>query len=315
MDRLEAMEVFLAVVDEGSLAGAGRRLGLSSASVTRAVSRLEATAGQRLIERSARRFVVSEAGHRHAASYRAVLAELAKLEASADDEAVSGNIVITAPELFGRLHVMPVIESFLAANPRTDVRALFINRTVDLVGEGVDVAVRIASLPDSTLKTIKLGEIRRLTCAAPSYLARRTAPAQPNDLAGHQCIGLNDAGPQELWPYRDASVAGRARSVRVTCRLTTNSAGAAIDAAVSGAGIVQPLSYQVDKLIETGAVVPILAPFEPDPLPVSLLFRPPLGGNGRAVKAFIDHATPRLRERLPRRDAVRQRGAREQAPS
>lgn len=305
MDRLEAMSIFLAVIDEGSLAGAARRLGCSPASVTRAVARLEAIADERLLERTTRRFVISEAGARHAATYRVILAEFAQLEARSQDAVVSGSVVVTAPELFGRLNVMPVVESFLASYPQTDVRSLFLNRMVDLIGEGVDVAVRLATLPDSSLTAIKIGEVRQLTCAAPGYLVERALPEQPQDLINHWCIGLNEAGAQELWRYRERPSGRRVRSVRVTCRLATNSAGAAIDAAVRGLGIVRPLSYQVDKQIAQGCLVPLLKAYEPEPVPVSLVFRPQRGGNSGAVRAFIDHAVPRLRQlfKEPRHNA------------
>lgn len=296
MDRLEAMSIFLTVIEEGSLTGASRRLGLSPASVTRAVARLEEMSGDRLLERTTRRFAVSEAGVRHACVYRAMLAELAQLGAHSKDAVVGGSVVVTAPELFGRLKVMPVVESFLATYPQTQVRTLFLNRMVDLVGEGVDVAVRLATLPDSTLTAVKVGEVRRLTCAAPSYLNGRALPEQPSDLMNHLCIGLNEAGAQELWPYNDHSPGRRVRSVRIACRLTTNNAGAAIDAAVRGLGIVRPLSYQVEEHIAQGALVPLLEAYEPDPVPVSLVFRPQGGGNGGAVRAFVDHAAPRLRD-------------------
>lgn len=296
MDRLDAMATFLAVVDAGSLAGAARRLACSPASVTRAVARLETMSGERLLERTTRRLAVSEAGVRHASVYRVMLAEFALLAARSRDAVVSGNVVITAPELFGRLNVMPIVESFLAAYPQTEVRTLFLNRMVDVVGEGVDVAVRLAALPDSSLTAVKLGEVRRLTCASPRYLAECAHPEQPKDLMSHWCIGLNEAGAQELWPYREHPSGRRVKSVRVACRLTTNSAGAAIDAAVRGLGIIRPLSYQVETQIAQGSLVPLLEAYEPEPVPVSVVFRPQGGGNFGAVRAFIDHAVPRLRE-------------------
>ena len=253
MDRLEAMSIFLAVVDEGSLTGAARRLGCSPASVTRAVARLESVSGERLLDRTTRQVAVSEAGARHAAVYRTLLAELARLDARSRDDAVSGTVVVTAPELFGRQNVMPVVESFLAAFPQTEVRSLFLNRMVDLVSEGVDVAVRLAPLPDSSLTAVKIGEVRRLTCAAPRYLDKCAPPEQPQDLLNHLCIGLNDAGAQELWRYRERPTGRRLKSVRVACRLTTNSAGAAIDAAVRGLGIVQPAFLSGRKADRAGA--------------------------------------------------------------
>jgi len=298
MDRLEAMTIFLAVVDEGSLAAAARRLGCSAASVTRAIARLESGAGERLLERTTRHFSVSEAGARHAAAYRTVLAELARLKAAPHDTEIGGSVVITAPELFGRLHVLPIVDSFLTTYPKTEVRTLLLNRVVDMVGEGVDVAVRLAPLPDSSLTAVRTGEVRRLTCAAPQYLAERAPPERPADLLQHWCIGLNEAGAQELWCYREPAPSRRVRSIRVFCRFTTNSAGTAIDAAVRGLGIVRPLSYQVEKQLAQGTLVSLLEDYEPEAVPVSVVFRPHSGGNWPAVRKLIDHAVPRLREVL-----------------
>ena len=292
MDRLEAMSIFVAVVDAGSLAAAARRLGRSPASVTRAVATLEAGAGERLLERTTRRFAVTEAGVRHLATYRAVLDELSGLEAPSRE--ISGGVVITAPEMFGRLKVLPVVESFLAAFPRTRVRLLLLNRVVDLVGEGVDVAIRIADLPDSSMTAVRIGAVRKLTCATPGYLARNASPKSPSDLADHGCIGLNEAGIQELWRYREPTAGRRARSVRVTCRLAVNGVAAANEAAEHGMGVVRPLSYQVDRQIAEGSLIALLQDFEPAPLPIHLVFQP-RRSDGSAVRAFIDHAVPLLR--------------------
>lgn len=294
MDRLEAMSIFLAVVETGSLAATSRKLGLSPASVTRAVAQLEKSAGVRLIERTTRRFAVTEAGTRHVETYRRMLDELAQLEPRSQEAHVSGTVVITAPELFGRMKVMPVIESFLALHPETQARLLLLNRMVDLVGEGVDVAIRLADLPDSSMTAIKVGEVRRLTCASPAYVARNPPPINPGDLEFHSCIGLNEAGSQELWRYRAGAGGRRTRSVRVRCRLTLNSAGAAIDAAERGLGIVRPLSYQVERQIAEGTLVRLLEEYEPTSIPVHLVFQPrPLRGG--VLRAFIDYAVPLFR--------------------
>lgn len=294
MDRLEAMAIFVAVVEAGSLASAARKLGRSPASVTRAVAQLEATASERLLERTTRRFSVTEAGARHVATYRLMLDELGRLEEATQDAEVHGNIVITAPELFGQLHVMPVVESFLDIYPDVQVRVLLLNRMVDIVGEGVDVAVRLADLPDSSLKAIKIGEVRPLICAAPSYLAQRAPPAHPSELQDHWCIGLNEAGTQELWRYRENTASRRTRAVRVTCRLSLNSAAAAIGAAERGMGIVRPLSYQVERQVANGALVVLLREYELESVPVHLVLHPGKSTRG-AVRAFIDHAVPLLR--------------------
>lgn len=299
MDRLEAMSIFVAVAETGSLAAAARKLACSPASVTRAVAQLEAGAGVRLVERTTRRFAITEAGARHLETYRHVLEELASLDTRSGDVDIRGGVVITAPELFGRMKVMPVVDSFLAAYPHTQVRLLLLNRMVDLVGEGVDVAIRLADLPDSSMTAIRVGAVRRLTCAAPSYLGERASPQHPCDLTDHSCIGLNEAGAQELWRYREGTSARRARSVRVTCRLALNSAGAAIEAAERGMGIVRPLSYQVERQIADGSLLVLLDEYEPEPIPVHLVFQP-RRFEGGAVRAFIDHAVLQLRQAVGR---------------
>lgn len=294
MDRLEAISIFVAVIDSGSLAAASRKLGRSPASVTRAVAQLEEMAGERLLIRTTRRFAVTEAGHRHSLIYRKVLDDLSGFDAAAST-AITGTVVVTAPEMFGRMKVLPVIQSLLSAHPGISLRLLLLNRMVDLVGEGVDIAVRLATLPDSSMTTVKVGAVQRLTCASPGYLADRAPPDRPSDLQDHWCIGLNEAGAQELWQYRDSAAPYRARSVRVTCRLAMNSVAAAIEAAENGAGIVRPLSYQVERQMADGSLVRLLRDYEPKPVPVHLVFRPG-SGHHRAVRAFIDYAVPRLRQ-------------------
>lgn len=296
MDRLEAIAIFVTAVDSGSLAKAGRKLGCSPAKVTRAVAQAEAMTGERLLERSTRRFAVTEAGHQHTETFRRILGDFAGLRPE-HRPSVSGTVVITAPELFGRLHVLPIIQSFQHAHPEARIRLLLLNRVVDLVGEGVDVAIRLAALPDSSLTAVKVGEMRRLTCAAPSYLAAHPPPTRPADLADHRCIGLNEAGVQELWTYRDPAAPHRTRAVRVECHLSTNSAAASITAAERGQGVIRPMSYQVKRQLAEGSLVTVLDGHEPDPLPVHMVFRP-RSGEPSALRHFIDHAVPLLRQSL-----------------
>ncbi|WP_164876100.1 LysR family transcriptional regulator [Falsirhodobacter deserti] len=294
MDRLEALSIFVAAVDGGSLAAAGRKLGCSSAKVTRAVAQTEAMVGERLLERTTRRFAATEAGIRHVESFRRILDEFESLRPRSR-ATVSGMITVTAPELFGRLHVLHAIRSFQKAYPEVRVRLLLLNRVVDLVSEGLDVAVRLAALPDSSLSAVKVGTVRRLTCAAPSYLAGRPRPTRPADLGDHWCIGLNEAGAQELWQYRHPIAPHRLRSVRVTCRLSTTSAATAIAAAEEGEGVIRPLSYQVQRQLAEGTLETLLDRHEPEPLPVHLVFRPRLGS---AARAFVDHVVPLLRRSI-----------------
>lgn len=296
MDRLDAMAMFVAAVDEGSLAAAARKLGRSAPSVTRALALLEAWSGERLLHRSSRRLRLTEAGERRLAGYRLVLAELAA--ADAEPVAVAGSLVLTAPELFGRFVVMPVLESFLDRYPGVSARMLLLERVVNLVEEGVDVAVRVAALPDSALSAVRLGEVRRMVCAAPAYLDAAGVPKRPADLATHACIGLSDAGDVELWPFetQDGS-RRRLRSVQVRTRLAVNNAAAVLDTALRGQGVGRFMAYQTAELIGQGRLVPLLQAFEPPPVPVHLVFHP-TGRRGGTVRAFVDHAAPLLRRRL-----------------
>lgn len=187
MDRLDAMALFVAAVEEGSLAAAARRLGRSPAAATPAVALLEQHAGESLLLRSTRKLSLTAAGDRHLSVWREVLAKLCKVKPEGSGASLHGNIVLTAPELFGRLKVMPLLETFLADHPQIAARVLLVNRLVNLVGEGVDLAVRLAPLRDSTLTAIKIGDVRTLLCASPDYLARAGSPTGLGDLERHSC--------------------------------------------------------------------------------------------------------------------------------
>ena len=264
--------------------------------MTRAIALLEARSGERLLHRSSRRLRLTEAGERRLASYRLVLSELAAADAA--PAAVAGALVLTTPVQFGRFAVMPVLESFLGHHPGVSARMLLLDRVVSLVEEGVDVAVRLAALPDSALSAVRLGEVRRMVCAAPAYLEAAGVPARPADLAAHACLALSDAGDVELWPFAMHDDARpRLRSVQVKARLTVNSAAATLDAALRGQGVGRFMAYQVAELIAQGRLTPLLQDFEPPPVPVHLVFHP-TGRRGGAVRAFVDHAAPRLRRRL-----------------
>ncbi|WP_343313835.1 LysR family transcriptional regulator [Brucella sp. BE17] len=297
MDRLDAISIFMAVLDTGSFAGAARKIGCSPASVTRAVAQLEDTAAERLIERSTRHLSVTEAGHRHAASYRRILDELAQVEGTATGRGIGGTLVVTAPELFGRMHVLPLIENFLMQHSGVRIRLLLQNRVVDMIGEGVDIAIRLAHLPDSSLTAVRLGDVRKIFCAAPPYLLAHGQPKHPSELADHVCIGLNEQGQQELWQYCERETRRTTRAVRVNCRLSLNSAGSAVDAAVRGLGVLHPISYQVQQQLSDGRLQTILDDYTQAPMPVHLVFvsRPALS---TAACAFVDYVTPIMREIL-----------------
>lgn len=297
MDRIEAMELAVAAIEEGSLAAAARRCGRSAAAATRAIALLEEGAGETLLHRSTRGLRLTEVGERHAAVWREVLARLAELRPDARGGEVSGTLVLTAPELFGRLRVQPVLERFLDAHPRVSARALLLNRVVDMLGEGVDVAIRFAHLEDSTLVAVRLGEVRQVVCAAPAYLARRGVPATPTDLAGHDCIGMRGEANRELWPFRRAAGAAGVRATPVATRLSNTSVAAGLEAALRGRGCIRVLSYQVAEDLAAGRLTRLLQAFEPEAIPVHMVFRP----HPRAwspVRAFVDQAVPLLRQEL-----------------
>ena len=297
MDRLDAMALFVAAVDNGSLAAAGRRHGRSAASVTRAIALLERQAGEPLLLRSTRRLSLTAAGERHLAIWREALSTLARLENEDHGTALRGTIRITAPELFGRLHLLPLIETFLHAHPGVSVRLMLANRLLDVIGDGVDVAVRLAALPDSSLSATRVGEVRTLLCASPDYLRRAGPPATPEDLPKHQCIGLDVTGEAELWRFAQPGKPDRLRSVRVGPRLRVDSAAALIDAAARGQGIIAARSYQVAEDLAAGRLVRLLPQFEPGPIPVHVIFSAVRAADA-ARRAFIDHATQGLRTTL-----------------
>ncbi|WP_161600990.1 LysR family transcriptional regulator [Teichococcus oryzae] len=303
MDRLDAMEMAVAAIDEGSLAAAARRFGRSAAAATRAIALLEEDAGETLLLRSTRGLRLTEAGERHAATWREVLDRLAELRKEQAPNVIGGTLVLTAPELFGRLKVAPVLEEFLEVHPAVQVRALLLNRMVDMVGEGVDVAIRLAHLQDSSLAAVKLGEVRQVICASPAYLARHGLPQEPAELSGHRCIGVGAEGNRELWTFRQKAGSARARSVQVRTQLSISSAGAGLDVALRGKGLVRALSYQVAGPLASGKLRRVLTSFEPRAVPVNMIFRP----NPRPwspVRAFVDHAVPVLRRELTQVAAV-----------
>jgi DNA-binding transcriptional LysR family regulator len=266
--------------------------------VTRAVAMLELNAGETLLLRSTRKLSLTVAGERHIAAWREVLARLAELTPGDTGAPLQGHIVLTAAELFGRIAVLPLLETFLKKNPLVSARILFVNRLVNLIGEGVDLAVRLAPLPDSSLRATGIGELRTLLCAAPAYLKTAGVLATPADLPRHVCIGLDVEAEGELWSF--ASPVGttrQRRSIRVEPRLSINSAAATIDASLRGHGIIQARSYQVADAIKAGRLRRLLPEWEEPPVPAHLLFPVERAAKG-AVRALIDHLAPALRRLL-----------------
>ncbi len=296
MDRFEAMSVLLTVVEAGSLSAGARRLGMPLATVSRRVADLEAHLHARLLNRTSRRLTLTDAGRSYVAAARRILEDVGEAERAAAGEysAPKGELIITAPIVFGRLHVLPVVIDFLRAYPEIDIRLVQADRLIDLVENHVDLALRIAELPDSTMVATRVGTIRRVICASPAYLAERGTPRSPEDLASHDCITFEGLTGPTIWDFtRD----GTSAAIPIRSRLVTNTAEAAVDAAVSGLGITRVLSYQVADAIRAGRLVPALRAYEPAPAPVSLVY-PGRGLLPLKLRAFLDFAAPRLRERL-----------------
>ena len=291
MDRLEAMRVFVSVADQSGFAPAARRLGLTPASVTRAVAALEERVGTRLLTRTTRVVRLTEAGTRFLADCKRILGEVDEAEAAAagSHSEPRGQLVVTAPATFGRMHVSPVIFDFLARHPGVSVRALFLDRVADLVDEGIDVAIRIGMLPDSSLRAVRVGSVRRVICAAPAYLEKRGTPRTPADLAQHDAITFVGMTPQREWSFD-----GKGQVVAPRIRLEVNSADVAIAAAVAGGGLTRVLSYQAAQALRAKRLALVLSEFEPPALPIHIVH-----AEGRRapakLRAFVDFAASRLR--------------------
>ena len=294
MDRIDAMRAFVLAVDGGGLATAARRLGRSPAAVTRAIAFLEEQVGTRLLRRTTRSSSPTEAGERFLESCRRILADFDEAHALAAGEksVPRGVLTVTAPAVFGRRHVRPVIDAFLDTHQTVQAKLLLLDRVVNLVDEGIDVALRIGHLPDSTLIATKVGRIRRVVCASPAFLAHAPAIERPEDLTTVPCIAFGQIADGQSWGF--PAPQGRAQ-VPIRTRLAVNSAEAAIDSALEGKGVTCVLSYQIAEHVRSGRLVVLLRDFEPPEMPVHLVY-PEARLAAAKVRAFVDFAVPRLRE-------------------
>ncbi len=295
MDRIDEWRLFAAVAGRKSFAAAARAAGRSPQAVTRAIAGLESRLGTRLLNRTTRSVSLTGDGERLLARCRQLVADFDALEAPGEEQTpLRGIIAVTAPVLFGRLHLLPVAADFLTVHPAVDLRLALLDRVVSLAEEGIDLAVRIGALPDSALRALPVGQVRSVVVASPDYLARAGTPRTPADLARHDCIAFSATTPiPDRW-----SLAGtrRAQGVPVRARLVVNTPETAIDAALAGLGLVRVLSYQVDRLVADRSLKIVLAGHEPPPVPVQLVHLP--GVQTRIAAAFAAAAAPALRERL-----------------
>jgi len=297
MDRIDAMKVFVATLDEGSLAGAGRLLKRSPAAVSRAIAFLEAHVGIELLHRTTRSIRLSEAGERYAAACRRILTELEEAEIAAVGErsAPRGTLTLTAPPISGEDILRPILDEFLDAYPMVTARLLLLDRTVSLVDEGVDIALRVAQLPDSALIATRIGtDVRRVVVASPNYLASHPTIEQPADLAQHRIIAFSNFG-LDSWSFAPAAGSSIPRTTSFAPRLMVTSVRAALASAIEGHGLTRLYSYHVAEAVKAGQLQVVLADAEFPALPIHLLTP-----QGRAsvpkVRAFLDFAAPRLRE-------------------
>lgn len=301
MDRLELIATFVAVAEAGSFTAAATKSGRSASAMSRGVAALEEQIGQRLFNRTTRALSLTEAGQNFVARARKILSDYEELTDSRQNDAPPrGLLTVTAPVMFGRLHIMPVLRDFLRRHAGVDARLLLFDRVVSLVDESVDVGCRIGVLADSSLIAQKVGVVRRVLVAAPSYLAEAGAPQRPEDLVAHRFIsslsaatGSSSGSSAGSWRFgADEDV-----SVRLRPRLAVNSVDAALDAAIAGFGVARLYSYQVAQAVAEGRLTRLLTAFEPEPVPIHLV-RPP-GRPPRKTALFVEAAAAALRKKFP----------------
>ncbi|WP_213947560.1 LysR family transcriptional regulator [Luteibacter sp. dw_328] len=294
MDRFRAMEIFLAVLDEQGFAAAARKLRVSPPVVTRAVTDLEEAIGVRLLNRSTRVVRVTETGAQYAADCRRILADVAETEQSAagSHAAIRGSLVVSASTLFGRMRIIPIVTAFLRRYPEVDIECRFLDRLVNLIDEGVDVAVRIGPLDDSNYHAAAVGHLHRVVCASPDYLATHGVPETVADLAGHVIVMATGMTPSYEWRFTSND---RTTVVRVQPRLIVSTNDAAIGAALDGFGMTRVASYMVAEHIASGSLVEVLADQQTTLLPINVVYHEGRRTSQR-VRAFVDFACQVLRE-------------------
>jgi DNA-binding transcriptional LysR family regulator len=298
MDRLEAMSILVASVEAGSFSAAGRQLGVPLPTISRKIAELEAHLNTRLLVRTTRKLSLTEAGVAYIAACKRILEQVDEAESQAAGEYTvpRGTLTMTAPIVLGRLHVVPVVNEFLANFAQINVYLTLSDHTINLVDEHIDLAVRVGALPDSTLVATKVGEIRRVVCGSPAYFAAHGTPKTPDDLKEHMCVTFTALASGMTWIFNPRG-SKTSKGVRPYCRLKINTAESAIDAAIAGLGVTNVLSYQIAQPVAEGKLKVILQDYEPDPIPVHLVHA------GHAIlplklRRFTEFAASRLRKSL-----------------
>ncbi|WP_133646279.1 LysR family transcriptional regulator [Paraburkholderia flava] len=294
MDKLREMEIFVAIVDRGSFTGAAEKVGMSAAAVSRAINSLESRLGTPLLARTTRSVRTTDAGTSYLEACRKVMDTITDAEASIAVDQLNpvGTLTISAPVLFGQRYVAPLINAFALRYPDVDINAVYADRTTRLLEEGVDIAVRVGHLGDSSTFAIPLGFVRRRTYAAPSYLAAHGEPLHPKDLNDHHCVSFTGVSLPLEWVFNEN---GARLPVRLQPRMIVDLGPAAVLAAVDGVGIIQLLSYQAAPEVLDGSLQPILTSFEPESIPVSLLHVERRSTSGK-IRAFAEFVTETLRK-------------------
>lgn len=293
MDRFQTLQVFVAVADTAGFAPAARKLQMSPPAVTRAIAALEERLGIRLFHRTTRQVRLTEAGIRFLEDCRRILADLSEAENSATGahREPRGRLSITASMRFGYMYVAPLLLEFLERYPGVSAQTLFVDRVVNLLEEGLDVAVRIGPLPDSSLTAIRVGSVRRVVCGSPAYFNARGIPETPAALVEHDIVLFSGLSPRPEWNFR--GLEGEV-NVPLATRLTVNTADVAIAAAVAGRGLTRVLSYMIAPEVQTEQLQIVLADYEPAPLPIHIVYQEGRKAAAR-VRAFVDFMVERLR--------------------
>jgi DNA-binding transcriptional LysR family regulator len=308
MDRLEAMSLLIASVEAGSFSAASRKLRVPLPTLSRKVSELEALLSTKLLTRSTRKLTLTPAGAAYVVASKRILEQVGEAEAQASGEfaAPRGELIVTGPMTFGRIHLLPIMNDFLLAFPEINVRMALSDRNMNLVDDHIDAAVRVGLLPDSGMVALKLGSVRRVICGSPGYFKANGVPRSPDDLAALTCVTFANLPAGSSWSFATGNK-NLTQFQRPRCRLNINTADAAIEAAVAGIGVTHVLSYQITKAVEQGLLKIVLTDFEPDPMPVHLIH----SGQGlvpRKLRSFLEFAAPRLRKALAEDQKKLERG-------
>ena len=290
--------MLVAVTEQGSLSAAGRVLQVPLATLSRKISDLEALLGTRLLTRTTRKLTLTDAGIAYVAAARRILEQVeeAEREAAGEFTVPRGELVLTAPVMFGRLHVLPAVCEFLATFPEINIRLILADRNVDLIDDHVDMAVRIGKLPDSSMVATRIGVMRTVTCASPTFLVGRGTPRIPDDLLHLPCVTVDTPMPSPSWRFRNPR-SGAALDVAVLPRLTVTTPEAAAQAAIRNVGIARLLHYQVTEAVERGGLKIFLETYEPEPAPVHIIHAS-RGQMPLKMRRFLDFAAPRLKQVL-----------------